>query len=180
MPSNAPKKYRFADVELDIGARTLKRGSESIQLNAKAFDLLSYLVCNQGRVLTKEELLSAVWPGQFVEENNLSVQISRLRKIFDRQIISTVSGRGYCFSPEVEIDDEVSEVVIEKRHFSRVVVDSRVEETDTDTPIEPRSGTAGKSVAQSSRLSTRYKVAAAGLTPMTCWSSSIVKRVISG
>jgi DNA-binding winged helix-turn-helix (wHTH) protein len=70
----------FAEFELDTAHRRLMRGGEQVVLNPKAFDLLVFLAENRGRVVTKDEILDGVWDGQFVEEANLTVQMSTLRK----------------------------------------------------------------------------------------------------
>jgi DNA-binding winged helix-turn-helix (wHTH) protein/TolB-like protein len=80
----------------------LLREGQAVPLTLKAFDLLQVLVENQGHLLQKEELLRRVWPDAAVEENNLTVTISALRKALgegptDRQYIETVPRRGYRF-----------------------------------------------------------------------------------
>ena len=75
------QKISFAEFELDAARRRLVREGKTLLLNAKAFDLLVYLAENAGRVVTKDEILDAVWEGQFVEEANLKVQVSALRKV---------------------------------------------------------------------------------------------------
>ena len=74
------RTYSFSGFELDAERRTLARDGEKIALNSKTFDLLLTLIEHRGRVLSKDELLDKVWTGQFVEENNLTVHISALRK----------------------------------------------------------------------------------------------------
>lgn len=74
------KTFSFGDFELDGAKRLLLKKSRAVALNPKAFDLLLTLVENCGAVLTKNELLDKVWANQFVEENNLTVHISALRK----------------------------------------------------------------------------------------------------
>src|SRR5450759_3897618 len=91
------------------GGRTLVTAGEQVTLGARAFDLLLCLIEHRDRVVTKDELLELVWPGLVVEENNLTVQISALRKILGAQAVVTVSGRGYRFAMAVtEIDTEIS------------------------------------------------------------------------
>ncbi len=70
-------------------------------MGARAFDLLLCLLAHRDRVVTKSEMLEMVWPGLVVEENNLSVQVSALRKLLGRKAITTVPGRGYRFSFDV-------------------------------------------------------------------------------
>ncbi len=75
------KQYiSFAGFELDTVHRQLRRGGEPLALYAKTFDLLEFLLENSGRIVSKDEILEKVWAGQFVEEANLSVQVSALRK----------------------------------------------------------------------------------------------------
>ena len=95
-------KYVFNEFEIDVSARILRSAGRPVALNARAFDLLVELIRNRGAVVSKDRLLDAVWPGQFVEENNLTVQISALRKAFgeakgEQKYIATVPGRGYSF-----------------------------------------------------------------------------------
>ncbi|MBK8467513.1 MAG: winged helix-turn-helix domain-containing protein [Chloracidobacterium sp.] len=92
---------------MDCARRSLKRNGEPLTLTSKTFDLLQQLVENHGSVLSKDELLDRVWPGQFVEENNLSVQISALRRVFGDKngayrFITTVPGKGYSFIETVK------------------------------------------------------------------------------
>lgn len=67
-------------------------------LGGRAFDLLLLLARQRERVVSKDEIFEAVWPGLVVEDNNLSVQVSALRKALGADIILTVSGRGYQFT----------------------------------------------------------------------------------
>jgi DNA-binding winged helix-turn-helix (wHTH) protein/tetratricopeptide (TPR) repeat protein len=101
---NANGLYRFDEFELDSSKRLLSRNQEPIPLTPKAFDVLSFLVLNPGRVVTKEELLKAVWPDSFVEEGNLAQYISTLRKALGESscLIVTVPGRGYQFAAQVQ------------------------------------------------------------------------------
>ena len=74
-----------------------------IELGGRAFDVLMALIEAGGAVLSKDELMSRVWPGRVVEENNLQVQIAALRKALagDRDLVRTVAGRGYQFTGEI-------------------------------------------------------------------------------
>jgi len=102
--------YRFGPFLLRPGERMLLRGSEPITLAGKAFDLLVALVSQQGHLLTKEELLRRVWPGVVVEEVNLSVNMSAIRKALAcapdaADWIETVPRQGYRFKAPVEVED---------------------------------------------------------------------------
>lgn len=95
-------QYAFGPFLLDTRERRLLRDGVAIPLTLKALDLLQALVENQGHLVTKDELMRRVWPDAVVEENNLTVTISALRKALgegptDRQYIETVPRRGYRF-----------------------------------------------------------------------------------
>lgn len=90
--------YRFGRFELDRNTRQLLVDGRSAEMGVRAFDLLLALIERQGRLVTKDELLDLVWPGVVVEENNLQVQVSTLRKILGAHAITTVPGRGYQFT----------------------------------------------------------------------------------
>jgi eukaryotic-like serine/threonine-protein kinase len=99
--------YRFGPFQLDIRERRLSRGIEVIPLRLKVFDTLRVLVENAGRLVTKQELLDAVWPETAVEENNLNHNVSVLRKALGekatgQQYIETVPRVGYRFVAAVE------------------------------------------------------------------------------
>ncbi|HSA91894.1 MAG TPA: alpha/beta fold hydrolase [Terriglobales bacterium] len=102
-----PAAYQFGPFRLDVPERQLLRGADSIPLRAKVFDTLALLVENHGRLLTKDELIKAVWPDSVVEENNLNHNISVLRKALGegatgQAYIETVPRVGYRFVAEVE------------------------------------------------------------------------------
>jgi DNA-binding winged helix-turn-helix (wHTH) protein/tetratricopeptide (TPR) repeat protein len=99
--------YRFDDFELNPARRSFTRSGEAITLAPKTFDVLAFLAANPGRVLLKQEILDAVWPGAFVEEGNLTQHIFWIRKALgDRaSAIVTIPGRGYHFIVPVEIVD---------------------------------------------------------------------------
>jgi TolB-like protein/DNA-binding winged helix-turn-helix (wHTH) protein len=101
MPSLTNHLYRFGEFSLDAQSRTLKRGRATAPMTPKAFDTLLLLVQNAGRVVTKDELMKAVWQDSVVEESNLTQTIFMVRKVLnetsDRRYILTVQGQGYRF-----------------------------------------------------------------------------------
>jgi eukaryotic-like serine/threonine-protein kinase len=123
--------YRFDEFVLDRLKRTLVRDGVPVPLSPKAFEVLTCLVSNPGRVVTKEELLKAVWPESFVEEGNLVQHVVALRKAFaDRAgYIVTVPGRGYQFAAEVHdeaalVQDQPGGVVVQTvLERTRIVVE---------------------------------------------------------
>jgi predicted ATPase len=93
-----PDRYLFGPFELQPGKRRLLKDGAAISLRPRAFDLLVALVDRAGNLVTKDELLSRVWPKTVVEEAALHVQMSSLRKTVGSDAITTVSGRGYQFT----------------------------------------------------------------------------------
>jgi DNA-binding winged helix-turn-helix (wHTH) protein len=98
--------YEFGSFQLDPPERLLLSDGHPVPMTPKAFDLLVVLVERSGHLLEKDELLKAVWPGSFVEEGNLSVTVSALRKALNddrglHKYIETVSKRGYRFVADV-------------------------------------------------------------------------------
>jgi len=106
MPLVEKEMFQFDRFVLDPVERILSCDGTSVSLTPKAFDTLICLVRNQGRMVTKDELLRQVWPDTFVEEVNLAVNISAIRKALGEspqecRFIATVPGRGYRFVAEV-------------------------------------------------------------------------------
>ena len=100
-----PYAYRFNRFEVRPGQRKLLVDGHAATTGGRALDLLLALIAHRDRMVTKDELLAEVWPGLVVEENNLTVQISALRKLLGAEAIVTVAGRGYRFTPAVhEVD----------------------------------------------------------------------------
>ena len=99
--------YQFGEFYLDTASRNLLCAGKLTRLSPRAFDILLHLIKNHGRVVKKEELIEIVWTDSFVEENNLPVHISALRRVLkeretETKHIETVSGRGYCFLTSVK------------------------------------------------------------------------------
>lgn len=90
--------YVFGSVEIRPDERRLIVSGTPVALGARAFDLLLLLFENRERVVGKDELIASVWKGSVVEDGNLTVQISALRKVLGSEAISTVAGRGYRFT----------------------------------------------------------------------------------
>jgi predicted ATPase/DNA-binding winged helix-turn-helix (wHTH) protein len=97
-----PADYRFGRFVLRHAERQLLIDGEPAPLGARAYDLLTALVQRRDRVVSKDELLELVWPKAVVEENTLQVHISALRKVLGQQAITTIPGRGYRLTVELE------------------------------------------------------------------------------
>jgi Tol biopolymer transport system component/DNA-binding winged helix-turn-helix (wHTH) protein len=104
MPGPSSELYEFGPFRLDAGQRILMREQQRVALAHKTFDLLLLLVRSPGKAFSKQELMTALWPETFVEEANLSFQISTLRKALGdggSRWIETVPRHGYRFAAEV-------------------------------------------------------------------------------
>jgi len=111
-PIDSPHVYRFADFRLDEANRLLTRAGKQISVPARSFDSLLMLLRRHGQLVTKTEMMDVVWANSFVEESNLTVAISTLRRALgedpnDRKLIQTVSGRGYRFIGDVVIEEKL-------------------------------------------------------------------------
>jgi Tol biopolymer transport system component/DNA-binding winged helix-turn-helix (wHTH) protein len=156
MPPRECSSYQFDGFTVDLARRMLLRENRPVHLKPKAFDLLVVLVESRGRVVTKEELLKQVWPNQFVEQGNLTVHISALRKALGERMgqpryLVTIPGSGYRFVPLVGGPREPAEtkegLVIEQHTLSRVVVED--EDVQGEKAIkEVIEGLAGNSRSQ--------------------------------
>ena len=105
--------YEFGRFQLDVRARHLLKDGEVVPLTSKAFDALLLLVRHRDRVVTKDELMHAVWPNTFVSDDSLTQAISSLRRALgDAEYIATIPRRGYRFiekpSGQVEVTAAVS------------------------------------------------------------------------
>jgi len=82
-PQQKSHFYHFGEFCLDASERLLWRGDDNVPLKPKQFDLLFFFVENAGRTTKKDEILDAVWPGTYVEENTLARNVSWLRTLLD-------------------------------------------------------------------------------------------------
>src|SRR4030095_8616990 len=111
--------YEFGRFRLKSDERVLLRGDELVPLTPKAFDILLTLLENDGRIVHKDDLMRKVWPNTFVEEGNLTQNVSLLRKALGEsangpQFIETVPRRGYRFVAAVnKINDGGNAVPVE-------------------------------------------------------------------
>jgi DNA-binding winged helix-turn-helix (wHTH) protein/Tol biopolymer transport system component len=121
-PSNG--LYAFGSWRLDAPARTLSRSGVPVTLPPKTFDLLVLMAGSGGRLLSKRELMEALWSGAFVEEANLSFQISSLRKALGEEAgtwIEAVPKYGYRFKAPVERSAALEPPAVPENSFPAVV-----------------------------------------------------------
>lgn len=100
MAGRPVQPLRFSSFEIRPALRQVWVDGVAVPLGSRAFDLLLLLVEHRDRVVSKDEVFEKVWKDQVVEENNLSVQISALRRTLGADAIATVTGRGYRFAAE--------------------------------------------------------------------------------
>jgi DNA-binding winged helix-turn-helix (wHTH) protein/TolB-like protein len=121
-----PRIYEFEGFRLDADEHELWRGSEQVALTHKAVELLTLLIERRGSTVTKEEILEKLWPDTYIDENNLAVTVSMLRKAFgerafDRKFIETIPKRGYRFVAEVG-EPNATGLLIEKHTVANITV----------------------------------------------------------
>ncbi|MGQ0543273.1 MAG: winged helix-turn-helix domain-containing protein, partial [Blastocatellia bacterium] len=137
--------YEFGKFVLDPKERTLLADGVPVHLRAKEFDTLLLLVEHNGHLLTKEEMMTALWQNSFVEESNLARQISQLRKIFNtdhERFIETLPKHGYRFTADlrrtiVELEDQV---ILEKLTVKRVTFSVENEPAPAQLALPPARG----------------------------------------
>src|SRR5436305_678033 len=157
--------YEFGGFRLDAVKRLLWRAGEPVPLTSKSFETLLALVESRGEILDKEALLNRVWPDTIVEEKNLTINISALRKALgespqEHRYIVTVPGRGYRFVAEVrDITGGEAELVVQQSKV-RVVVEEEEEET------RGRGDAATRGKRNGSTDSIAFSVAAASHRPV--------------
>jgi serine/threonine-protein kinase len=133
--------YEFDGFRVDPTNRLLLRDGRAVPLTAKTFDLLLLFVESNGRLLEKEEVMRRVWPQSFVEEGNLTRQVSTLRKALGEapksdQYIVTVPGYGYKFvAPIKELRETPSITMIAEQTVSTTVIEEEISlPIASDTP----------------------------------------------
>src|SRR5437773_105860 len=129
MSYQTSKIFEFGRYRLDTAERVLLRDGQPVPLTLKAFDVLLLLVENSGHIDEKDELMNRVWAGSFVEEGNLKVTVSMVRKALEdnhggQGFIETVPRRGYRFAAKVrEVAAERIDLVMHERTRETVTID---------------------------------------------------------
>jgi TolB-like protein len=99
--------FRFSDLEIDVARQELRRGKALVPIEPQVFDLLVYLVRNRNRIVSREELIDAVWKGRVISEATLSSRVSAVRRVIgdngnDQLLIRTHHKRGFRFVADAE------------------------------------------------------------------------------
>src|SRR5678810_1115122 len=100
------RQYRFGEFVLDLDTGFLRRNGRDVPLRPKSFEVLTYLVVHHGKLVTKNELVEAVWRDTAVTDNSLSQCLFEIRRALDddsQTAIRTVARRGYVFDAPVSI-----------------------------------------------------------------------------
>jgi DNA-binding winged helix-turn-helix (wHTH) protein/Tol biopolymer transport system component len=130
MGNQGKELYEFGPFRLDPVKRLLLRDNQPVPLQLKAFETLLVLVRNHEQVVSKDELMRALWPDTFVEESNLAQNVFVLRKALgdaagEHRYIVTIPGRGYSFAGKVRVIAEEESLMVESRSRTRVVIDEK-------------------------------------------------------
>jgi pimeloyl-ACP methyl ester carboxylesterase/DNA-binding winged helix-turn-helix (wHTH) protein len=99
--------FQFGGYSVDVDRRELRRGADLIDIGPQVFDLLVYLIRNRDRVVSKDDLLDAIWEGRIVSESTLTSRINASRRAIgdtgaDQILIKTIARKGFRFIGEVE------------------------------------------------------------------------------
>src|SRR5260370_256051 len=163
--------YRFGPYVLDPQRRTLYCNELAVPLTPTALDVLLFLAQNPNRLITKDELLRAVWGDTFVEEGNLTQYISHLRKALggnseDSRLIVTISRKGYQFTADVVLAEAAdspkrdgAQVLTSGLSTPEITVDAKAgnESSRTGTPTLPDLSTVQGAIPKSG---SRWRIAA--------------------
>lgn len=145
MHKQGPVIYTFGDYSLKTEDGSLWKAGERIAVTQKAVDMLTLLLENRGRVVTREQIIEKLWPETFVDENNLSVTVSMLRRAFGEsgstpKFIETIPRKGYRFNAEV-IESGTSIVITESEITRTVIEQTEIDDGNaTEAIAELKSG----------------------------------------
>ena len=172
MPLETKLLYEFGRFRLDPGQRLLLCEGKAVSLSPKAFELLLVLIKSDGRLLTKDDLMRQLWPDSFVEEANLTVNISALRKALGdtldgQELIATVPKHGYRFLAPVTVVQEEDQP--SKRAAARGVVQPISDGPDFHAGAIPAYGTCGAGVCPN-RI---CRGAESWLVPAATWPAGV-------
>jgi TolB-like protein/DNA-binding winged helix-turn-helix (wHTH) protein len=162
--------YRFGQFALDSRKRTVSRADSPIPLTPKAFDVLLFLAQNPNRLVTKEELLQAVWGETFAEQGNLTQYIYHLRKALgdnpeDARLIVTIARKGYQFTADVTVAGAADTAI-----QAAVQVSTEGSLADTQPVLRSRADEAAPSAPRHWRKAT-FVGASAVLLVVVCFAS---------
>lgn len=126
--------YEFGKFVLDSHERVLLVDGQAVHLSEKVFDTLLLLIQNNGKLLTKDEMMASIWEESFVEEGNLTKNVSRLRKILNSggvNLIETLPRRGYRFKADVKQMAADTDLLVHRHLRIKLTQTSGNDEPDT-------------------------------------------------
>ncbi|HEV7799159.1 MAG TPA: winged helix-turn-helix domain-containing protein [Pyrinomonadaceae bacterium] len=165
MAEQTSEFYEFGRFRVKSDERVLLRGHDLVSLTPKAFDILLTLLENDGRIVHKDDLMKKVWPNTFVEEGNLTQNVSLLRKALGEsangpQFIETVPRRGYRFVAPVNKTNSAN-----GEHLSGIANEAVAPDALSPSPTEPGPRQKSELEPQNSKLGTTFsRVPALALT----------------
>jgi DNA-binding winged helix-turn-helix (wHTH) protein/TolB-like protein/Tfp pilus assembly protein PilF len=130
--------YEFGEFRLDAQKPRLFRNGEVVPLTPKAIETLVVMVQNAGKLLEREELMQTVWAGTFVEDANLTVAVSQLRKALgpNAECIQTIPRVGYRFVANVKaLEETAAPLIVEKHTLSQTIVEEEIVSDNADLPL---------------------------------------------
>src|SRR5438045_1915547 len=143
MPQESKRLYEFGRFRLDPGERLVLREGRPVSLKPKVLDTLILLVENRGRMLEKSELMQRLWPDSFVEEANLTVNVSQLRMALGQveegeRYIETIPKRGYRFvAPVREMRTDAADLIVAPSPLTRAEISEQPARPDsTEKPVD--------------------------------------------
>lgn len=146
--------YEFGEFRLLVEDGSFWREDERIAVTQKSLELLIFLLENPNRVVSRDEIIERIWPETFVDENNLSVTVSMLRKALGTDaaaLIETIPRKGYRLNGEVSVINGGE--IIAQREFTRTTIE-RIEFDDSETT---------NAIAQLGRKANRQSIYVAGI-----------------
>lgn len=141
--THSARLYEFGPFRLDAAKGVLLRDQEVVSLTPRLIEMLLAFVENSQRLIEKDELMKLLWPDSIVEEANLTVNISALRKALgqranENRYIVTVPGRGYRFVAEVKgVSEQETEVVLEQHTSTEIIIEEEEDESRAVTYALP-------------------------------------------
>src|SRR5215813_7222957 len=139
MESRQRRLFEFGPFRLDTDERLLLCNGKRVALTPKVFETLVALVEHRGHLIEKDKLMKLVWPDSFVEEANLTNNISTLRKVLGdgdagESFIETIPKVGYRFTAQVrEVPQLIGELVVEKHTLTRIETEEHEDEVPSDS-----------------------------------------------
>jgi DNA-binding winged helix-turn-helix (wHTH) protein len=161
--------FMFGEYFLDVDRRELRRGHALVRLAPQVFDVLLYLLHNRDRVVTKDDLLQAVWGGRIVSESALTTRLNAARKAIgdsgeEQQLIRTLPRRGFRFIGRVAEGDRI----FERQEQTTVGIASALDRARESVGLDQSAESSDQLKASDARLPIAISAERRQLTVMSC------------